>query len=127
MSVLTLLAATAADAAPLATGTSPSIPWGRILLAFVFCMVLAIAAIGFLRVRNGMPLLPDGMKERLGQTATDTAGPTDRIQITQRLSVTPASQLVVVKRGKQNYLLHLTNQGATEIDRFHDDTPEGPA
>ncbi|GAA4044792.1 hypothetical protein [Parerythrobacter jejuensis] len=121
MSTLSLLAAVAADTAPLATGTGPSIPWGRIILAFVFCILLAVAAIGFIRVKNGMSLIPDTMAARMSASGEVTAPPAGKMQIVQRLSVTPASQLVIVRRGTQNYMLHLTNHGATEIDRFGDD------
>lgn len=120
MTVLSLLAMQAADAAPLATGSAPSIPWIRLILAFLFCIVIAVLAVAFIRKRNGLPLLPEHLQARLNQGATDQSSQQDRIQITQRLSVTPTSQLVVLRRGEQNYLLHLTNTGATEIDRFRD-------
>lgn len=119
MSILMHLSAAAAEAAPLATGTGPDIPWGRVLLAFLFCVALAIAAIGFLRVRNGMPLLPEGLMRGGGSTSDGFPGKaSERMQIVQRLSITPTSQIIMLKRGKQNYILHVGNQGATEIDRF---------
>lgn len=121
MSDFVTLAANAAPMTGLASGTDPAVPVGRIVLAFMFCIVLAIAAIGFIRVRNGMPLLPNGIRWRIGKTLSYAAPSPEKLQIVQRLSVTPNSQLVVLKRGRQNYLLHLTNHGATEIDRFADD------
>ena len=121
MTIFATLATAVGDAAPLATGTAPAIPWGRLVLAFAFCIVIALGAIAFIRKRNNMPLLSDDTLRRLGMGGGAGTMPHDRLQITQRLSVTPNSQLVVLKRGSQNYLLHLTNTGATEIDRFTDD------
>lgn len=124
MSILVHLTAAAADSAPLATGTAPYIPWARIILALLFCIALAVGAIGFIRVKNGMSLVPDGIAARLHKQGEAPPLASDKMQVTQRLSVTPSSQLVIVKRGKQNYMLHLTNQGATEIDRFRDEEEE---
>ena len=118
----------AAGAEPIAYADGPGIPWLRIVLAFALCIALAIGAIGFIRVKNGMPLIPDEMRSRTGASGeVASPGNDERIRIAQRLSVTPQSQLVVVTRGRQNYLLHLTNNGATEIDRFHDDRPDTPS
>lgn len=119
--MLDTLALAAARAAPLASGTAPSIPWGRLVLAFVFCILVALAAIAFIRKRNGMPVLPEDVIQRFGQGQISAPAASGRVQIVQRLGVTPTSQLVVLKRGRQNYLLHLTNSGATEIDRYLDD------
>lgn len=119
--MLDTLALVAARAAPLASGTAPSIPWARIVLAFLFCILVALAAIAFIRKRNGMPVLPADLVHRLGQGQVVAPAAAGRLQIVQRLGVTPTSQLVVLKRGRQNYLLHLTNTGATEIDRYLDD------
>ena len=127
MTSIVLLAA-AAENAPIVYADGPNIPWLRIVLVFVLCIALAVGAIGFLRVRNGLPLLPDELRMRVVQSGERSATISDeRIQIVQRLSVTPSSQLVVLKRGRQNYLLHLTHTGATEIDRYSDDEVGEPS
>lgn len=124
MSSFLLLSATAADAAPIAMGEGSNVPWIRIIIALAFCLALAVAAIGVIRLRNGFPALPRGMSERFGM-ATDGRSADVRLQVTQRLSIAPASHLVMLRRGKQNYLLYLTSHGATVIDRFRDGDEAG--
>lgn len=101
----------------LAQGVAPDIPWVRIAVVLVLCIALAVAAIGFVRLRLGMPFLPTTwllpFKPRLDQTVKEK-----RLHIVERLGVSPTSQFVVLARGKQRYLLLLTQQGATEIDRY---------
>lgn len=124
MSSLLFLSATAADAVPIAMGEGPNIPWVRIMIALAFCLALAVAAIGVIRLKNGFPVLPRGMSVRFGVT-TDDHNAGARFEITQRLSIAPASHLVMLKRGKLNYLLYLTSHGATVIDRFRDGDEAG--
>lgn len=124
MSALFHLAAAAAETAHFAGGSDPDIPWVRIILAFLFCIALAIAAIGFIRVRNGMPLMPDRLGSSIAGVGDGTSAPSDRLQITQRLTLSPNSQVIVLKRGEQNYLLHVGANGATEIDRFNDEAED---
>ncbi len=119
MALIDLLAATG-DAAPLAYGSAPGIPWVRIVLSFFFCIALAVATIAFIRARNGLPILPDRMRHRPGHTRDGSGGNIDTIQIVERLNVTPTSQIVLLGKGSQRYLLHLSDQGATVIDRFAD-------
>lgn len=125
MTPTTALLARAAQEAPLAYGQGVDIPWVRIILALFFCLLVALAAIGLIRARNGMPAVPDELARRLrGENAPRNGGDNERIHIAQRVNVTSTSQIVVVKRGEVNYLLHLTNSGATQIDRYVD-TPSG--
>lgn len=116
--MLDLLTSAAADAAPFAYDEGPSIPWGRLILAFLFSIAVALGAILFIRVRNGLPAWPDKL-QRPWRTEGEAAGKTgEKLAIVERLNVTPSSQIVVLRRGRQNYLLHLSASGATEIDRF---------
>lgn len=113
------LAASAGEAAPIAYGTDPSIPWGRLILAFAFSIAVAIAAIAFIRMRNGLPVIPDQFRKPWHTAGTGKPVERgERMAIVERLTVTPTSQIVVLRRGRQNYLLHLSANGATEIDRF---------
>lgn len=118
MSLLAIL--TVADnAAPLATGGELDIPWIRIIVALIFSLVLAVVVINIFRVRNGLPAIPGGLSKRLG-LVTSGMDIRSRLSIVQRLQVTPASQIVLLRRDDSYYLLHLTNQGATVIDIFKD-------
>lgn len=118
-----LAAAVGTSATTLAQGGSLEIPWLRIGLVLVLCIALAIAAIGFVRLRYGMPFLP----ERLGNPVrlqTPAPGEEERLKILERLSAGPTSQFIILARGKQRYLLHVSQQGVTEIDRFGEDDSE---
>ena len=121
---------------PVTYANGIDIPWLRIILALLFCLFLAVGAIGFVRARNGQPVLPEEWAPRLHfreQGATDSSA--QRLHIAQRLSMTPTSQIVLLKRGTVTYLLHLTPTSATQIDRFEDEpdidtrqtTPESSA
>lgn len=116
------LLATAPQIGRIAYGEGLDIPWLRIILALVFCLFLATAAIVLIRARKGMPIVPAEIAKRFRVSDADTRASIDQnIRIAQRLAVTPSSQLVVIKRGQLNYLLHLTDVGATEIDRYCDE------
>ncbi len=120
ISSLALFASQNAQPAILATGSGPDIPWVRILIALFLCILMAFFAVGLLRLRHGLPFLPGRLvlpKRLKNSDARRIAA----LEIVERLSVGPASQFVILKRGSQNYLLHLTQQGATEIDRFSDE------
>ena len=121
-----LLLASGAERAMLGQGSSPDIPWLRLILAFLFCVGLAVVAIMAIRARAGMPILPKGLDRLTRGMLESEVLPEKRITIVQRLPVAPGSQLIVLKRGRQRYLLHLTASSATEIDRFTDE-PEADA
>jgi hypothetical protein len=70
-----------------------------------------------------LPFLPDRFVNpvAVGQTQRDD---TEKLVIIERVSAGPASQFIILARGKQRYLLHLSQHGITEIDRFSDDKPD---
>lgn len=51
--ILTQLASTA-----VVSGGSIDVPWVRIVIVFMLCVGLAFAAVGFVRLRYGMPFIP---------------------------------------------------------------------
>ena len=104
-------------AAPYATGSAPSIPWGRIVLALFFCLLLAFFAIAFIRARSGMAPMPAWLKG-LQAPAASVGEEQDALEIVQRVGISPGSQLVVLQRGTQRYLLHFGDKHVTEIDRY---------
>ena len=106
--------------ATLASGSSPDIPWVRILFVLVLCLALAVATIGFVRLRYGMPFLPDRLAAKIALPNRPVKAKGD-LAIVERLSSGPASQFVVLQRGTRKYLLHISQQGVTEIDRFDDE------
>ncbi len=101
----------------LAQGDAPDIPWVRIVLMFALCIGLAIAAIGFVRLRHGLPFLPNrlGASSRQFPSANNQE---DGLAVAQRLSAGPSGQFIILARGNQRYLLHVSPQGVTEIDRY---------
>lgn len=107
-----------------AVDTGPDIPWLRIVLAFLFCIGIAVAAIAFMRVRNGLPTMPKALRERLIQNPDYTDLRSDRLEVVQRVGIMPSGQLLVVRRGTRNYVLYLTAHGSSEIDRFEDAADE---
>lgn len=121
-----LLLASGAERALLGQGSGPDIPWFRLILAFLFCIGLAVVAIMAVRARAGMPVLPNRLSGLTKGLLEGEVLPQERVTIIQRLPVAPGSQLILLKRGRQRYLLHLTASGATEIDRFTEE-PEADA
>ena len=106
--------------ASMGEAVSPDIPWLRITLVLVLCVFLAFAAVGFLRIRYGMPFLP----ERFGNPIKASIAPTadkERLSIVERLPAGPSSQFVVLARGEHRYLIHVSQQGAQLIDQFAED------
>ena len=110
-------------ATPLAQGAAPDVPWMRIVLVLVLCLGLATATIGFVRLRHGMPFLPDRLTNPIAQRNASRIS-TRQLEIVERLPAGPTSQFVLLARGKQRYLLHLSQNGATEIDRFSEEPDE---
>jgi len=125
--LITLIAQTTGEvAAPIAQGGAPDIPWLRMVLALALCLGLAMAAIGFARLRLGMPFLPEKMSPVTG--AKVTAGYTPaQLAIVERLNSGTSGQFVILSRGAQQYLLHISQQGhVTKLDDFETEN-EGAA
>jgi len=119
MSMLSIHSA-AAEGVALASGSAPDIPWLRIALVLIFCLLLAMLAIGFVRLRYGLPFLPDRLAKQALPSGLST-GEQGKIAITQRLPLGQNSQFVVLSRGSTHYVLHVSQQSVTEIDRYDDD------
>lgn len=96
------------------------IPWLRIALVFCLCVLLAVTAVGFLRLRHGMSFLPERLINPF-KIARNFDHPHDQLAIVDRLTVGPASQFVVLARGDERYLIHISQHGATVIDQFQAD------
>mgnify|MGYP001802843318 CR=1 FL=1 len=67
-----------------------------------------------------MSFLPDRLSG-LPQARVPRPRETNPLSISQRLGIGTNSQFIVLQRGKQKYLLHVSQHGVTEIDRFCDD------
>lgn len=118
--MLAVLTAAGMQGTSLAQGSAPDIPWLRIVLTLGFCLALAAASIWVLRARYGMPMLPERFKRWSGSDNAEAPPGDDRLRLLQRLTISPGSQLVLVRLGTRTYLLHMTASSVTEIDRFTD-------
>lgn len=108
---------TASDALELSQAAASNIPWFQLGAAFALCAALAVAAIFSIRLRQGLPLLPNGSLTSIGSSFRRTSVE-DQVAIVQRLGLGPSNEFVILERGDQRYLLHVSQQGATEIDRY---------
>lgn len=108
------------SAAPRALAQAPdlSIPWARIVLGLLFCIGLAFIAVMVIRQRQGLPISLADLRQAFatGQPRPDSGA----LQIEQRIRLTAASQIVVLRCAERRYLVHLGNQGAQLIDRLPD-------
>jgi hypothetical protein len=110
--LLTLLAEPAL-AAPLATGTGPSIPWGRLFVVLAFCLVLAWGAIVFVRHYQNRSVA-NPLEGLFGRAKS---GLTRRIQIIETRRASQHGDLCLVECDGETYLLAITAQGATVLNR----------
>lgn len=118
LSPLTAAAISAAD-------TGPIIPWARIVIAFLFCITLAIGAILWLRTRQGQPTSLSALWAQLKRPSTEIVP--KAMAIEQRLRITPTGQFLVLRCDERRYLLHVGSQQAQLLDRLEDvDTPLEP-
>lgn len=108
------IASLAAAAAPLATGSGPEIPWSRIILAFFFCIGLAVAAITFIRARGG----GNDMRSLLKGLGAKMTGEPDELTLVSRLRIGPGHQVCVIRCKHREYLLHIGPQSALLIDEL---------
>ena len=100
----------AADTA-FAYGAAPSVPWARIVLAFLLCVGLAVAAIAFLRWRTGQ-----GSPGRFWQQMVRSAGERQReLELVERLALSATTQLVVVRWGERKLLILASPSGAQAL------------
>src|SRR5687767_15938165 len=98
----------AAGGTALSYGTGPSVPWARIALAFLLCAGLAVAAIAFMRWRTGQ-----GGPSPFWLQLTRGAGDGQReLELVERLTLSPTTQLVVVRWGGRKLLILASPSGA---------------
>lgn len=106
--------------APRAVAQAPdlSIPWARIVLGLLFCLGLVVLAILLIRQRQG---LPNRLADWRSALVAGSIRPSDGVlQIEQRLRITPASQVIILRCAERRYLVHLGPQGAQLLDRLAD-------
>jgi hypothetical protein len=92
----------------------------RIALVMILCVFLAFAAVGFLRIRYGLPFLPDRFTNPITSAGLVTQGSDEKLAIVDRVAAGPSSQFIVLGRGEQRYLLHVSQAGATVVDQYRD-------
>lgn len=123
--MLFLLSAAGSGTSAIAYSNGPDVPWLRIFLALCLCLALAGAAIWAMRVRYGLSVVPERLRQFVTTERGDHAAPVEQLQLVQRLVVSPGHQLVLVRLGQRRYLLHLTASGATQIDCIADGAEPG--
>jgi hypothetical protein len=110
----------------LAQGSAPDIPWVRIILVMILCVGLAFVAVGFLRIRYGLPFLPDRITNPITNAGVLPDTPEEKLVILDRLAAGPSSQFMVLGRGEKRYLVHLAQGGATVIDQYAEHCSDAP-
>ncbi|MEP0391760.1 MAG: hypothetical protein ABJ205_15515 [Erythrobacter sp.] len=102
----------------LSQGSAPDIPWVRITLVMLLCIGLAFVAVGFLRIRYGLPFLPDRITNPITSRGLPSDTQAEKLEIKDRLAAGPSSQFLVLGRGERRYLIHIAQHGATVIDQY---------
>ena len=102
----------AAASSALAYGEGLSVPWARIVLAFLLCVGLAVAAIAFMRWRTGQGA-PRPFWLQMGRGAGDGQS---ELELLDRLALSPTTQLVAVRWGEKKLLVLASPAGAWLID-----------
>jgi hypothetical protein len=108
---------TAAGSA-LSYGEGPSVPWARILLAFLLCAGLAAAAIAFIRWRT-RPGGPGPFWQQMTRGAREGRR---ELELVERLALSPTTHLFVVRWGQRRLLILSSSSGA-QVLRENDDSP----
>jgi hypothetical protein len=113
LAVLALAVGTSVLAGELGGGAAPSIPWGRIALAFLFCIALAAGAILLLRkyrgYAGGSPGFPPSfLLRQAGQRS---------IEILETRRVSPHGDVCLLRCKGQDYLFIVTPQQALLLDK----------
>lgn len=124
---ISFLLTTALTAPAYSQTAAPTIPWARIIIAFLVCIAFAVGAILWLRSRQqGLPTDVRALFGPLGRPkALEVAEP---FEIERRLRVSPTSQLFILRCGERRYLVHTGPQGAQNLDRLDDArSPSEPA
>lgn len=109
----------AAAGTALSYGAGPSVPWARIVLAFLLCIGLAAAAIAFMRWRTGR-----GVSGPVWLQMTRGAKHRQReLEMVERLALSPTTQLVVVRWGGKKLLILSSSSGAQVLSEENDGAP----
>ena len=109
-----------AMAAGLGTASTPSVPWVRIVLAFLFCIALAVAAIAVLRHQQG----------RLRFTFAARAfpamaqAPRRRIEVIETRRISQHGDVCLLHCDEYSYLIAMGQAHAVLLDRQA--LPTGP-
>jgi flagellar biogenesis protein FliO len=105
-------------AEPIGQASEFAVPWARIVLSLLLCLALAVWAIAFLRRRSGAAPIP--MFARL---LAQSDGDRERqLELVERLQVSPASQICLVRCGDKRFLFHVSSAGAQLLSRLDDET-----
>ena len=102
-----------ATAAFLATGSTPAVPWLRLVLSLLFCVAMAWAAIALLRryQRHGSVV-------RLGDLLGKSALPAPaRLKILETRRASQHGDLCLAELDGEVYFLALTSSGVTVLNR----------
>lgn len=95
-----------------------SIPWARIVLSLLFCLTLAVGAIAFIRRRSGAAVFPSFAS----LLSSAERGKQRDLELLERLQLSPASQICLVRCGNKRLLVHVSAGGAQVLERL--DTEE---
>ena len=99
----------------LSYGEGPSVPWARIVLAFLLCVGLAVAAIAFMRWRTGQ----GGPGPIWSQIVRGAGGGDRELEQIERLALSPTTQLFVVRWREKKLLILSSSSGAQVIGEEH--------
>lgn len=125
LTLVALPAPVLAQTATLAGGSGPDIPWLRIILSLLFCLVLAAGAV--LALRHYHAQGSGGSGGLLARLRAGPAGLTKpRLAILEARRIGPAGQLCLVTFGGRELLLGVT-QGAITVLAERDLPPDDPA
>jgi flagellar biogenesis protein FliO len=91
-----------------------SVPWARIALSLLFCLTLAVAAIAFIRRRSGAAVLPSFAS----LLSSAERGKQRDLELLERLQLSPASQICLVRCGNKRLLVHVSAGGAQVLERL---------
>jgi hypothetical protein len=98
----------AAAGSALSYGSGPSVPWVRIVFAFLLCAGLAVAAVAFMRWRTGQgSTAPFWLQMTRGTAAGER-----ELELLERLALSPTTQLVSVRWGARKILILAAPTGA---------------
>lgn len=108
-----IMASASALASPLASGSEPTIPWARILLAFIFCATLAWGAILLFHKHRGAI----GLQKLAARLPGIPGPPSDKIELVETQRASPHCDICLVRCNGQEFLLAITPHNVSVLDR----------